>query len=172
MLSLRAVLIGAAVVAAAAVGASWLRDVNSAPSDVRTRVVQRLANPNGAVPVDAVQLASRARRRWTSAEIERQWTRIGSDGRTYRSPVIEGASRDLFAIVAAFPSAADSSAQLLWSSAATLTPEDFARYRGELLASGDLRTMVLRTDSLQSDDRAIRHLFLHLPPDVALGSAL
>ena len=167
------IIAGAAVAAVGAV--IWLAQPAPAPlrGSAGLCVVQRLSRPLGATPFDPVHLAPTARQRWTAGEIERLWThRDTSSGRTYRSPVIDMSRGGVFAVVATFPAARGRPALMLWSSGPTLTPEDFARNRRELRSPDGGRTLVLRADNLQPDERHLQHLFIHLPEATSLGSTL
>ena len=158
----------------AVVAAWWLVNRDPPFSATPLRVAQRLARPSNVAPFDPATLAAAARQRWTAAEIERSWTRLGTDNsQTFRSPPLGNSSERLFAIVATLPETrSPQAATLLWSSESVLSREDFARNRQELGARDATNLLVLRGDSVEFDPQPIQHLFLHLPTGVQLGAAI
>jgi arylsulfatase A-like enzyme len=139
----------------------------------RVQVVERLTAA-GVAPFQPVALAATASQHWLASDIETAWTRVGTgEARTYRSPALGLAPGNLVAIVATFPQAApEVSALLLWASASTLTPQDFARNRRALEPSTDGGALVLRRESVESSSGPLQHLFVHLPPGLVVSSSL
>jgi arylsulfatase A-like enzyme len=166
--------VAAVAVLSSAGAAFWLLDPKPPASPPPLRVVQRLDRPSNVAPFDPVRLATAAGQRWTAAEIERSWTRLGTvASATYRSPAIANPSERLFAIVAALPATRSAqAATLLWSGESVLSREDFTRNRQELRAHDPAGVLVLRGDSVDFDPQPIQHLFLHVPSGVQLGAAL
>lgn len=157
-----------------AVAAFWLLDPKPPASPAPLRVVQRLDRPSNVAPFDSGMLAAAAGQHWTVAEIERSWTRLGTDdSQTYRSPALANQSERLFAIVATLPATRfPQAATLLWSSGSVLSREDFARNRQELRARDATGRLVLRGDAVEFDRQPIQHLFVHAASGAQLSAAL
>lgn len=142
----------------------------------RFRVLARLTPVTAAgSPTEAETLSRMAGRRWTTAELARDWTRVASAGATtFRSPAFPPED-DISAVIVEFSADQRRSRPplLLWSHEPSLTPAAFARNRRELTPLRAKRAVVVRGETLRSeDDERVRHLFLHLPSGDILSSSI
>ncbi|MFI5181228.1 MAG: sulfatase [Thermoanaerobaculia bacterium] len=163
---------GAAITAFAVAAVLLLRPW---PGPRLLEVVQRLNHPLEAAarPTSPAGAPALARYRWTAERVDAEWARAVSAGSVMlRSPRLDLPSSDeLYAIVVTLPPLARvDRAVLLWSGTPSISAEDYARNRRDLMPLSDRQAIVeLRGREIQAQIMAsgtpepIRYLYLHFP---------
>jgi arylsulfatase A-like enzyme len=166
-LTRRARLVFLAIVLSAAGIVVWRAADGRDSSPRRFRVVQRLATPIGARPLNLAELAGSARLRWALDDRRTSWTRVQSGGSTtLRSPRLDLPEDFYGVLITERPRTTPAEATLiLWSTEPFLDAAEFARNRRVIVPVANApNSTLLPSETMLSDERrAIHYLFVHVP---------